>query len=209
MHRFFQLVRRTSPRIASLFRSPPSSALRGLSLSLPASLFLLSSLPPLLSFSPLAAASSRQSDHNLSCRTFIRSGRCEMCFDVLRLVLPLVLPDSREHTLVCVGRVGAGTSMSPPPSWCGQRLMSPRQSRARACHSDSIRYSSHRLPCVFLHPVCLPLFLFLSLSTLPPPLSSLVLSSFNRLLRILSSDRADTARGTCCNSRAALTARPH
>lgn len=115
------------PSVASLFLSPLS-------------------FYPLLS-SLEAAASSRQSDHNLSCRTFIRSGRCEMCFDVTPLgTSARVTRLARAHPRVCVGRVGAGTSMSPPPSWCGQRLMSPRQSRARACHSDSIRYSSHRLP---------------------------------------------------------------
>lgn len=68
---------------------------------------------------------------------------------------------------------------------CGRRLMSPRQSRARVCHVDSIRHQrvSHAVPS------SAPIFL-----------------SFNRPLRILSSDRADIA-SEMCNLRAALAAR--
>lgn len=40
--------------------------------------------------------------------------------------------------------------------WCGQRLMSPRQSRARVCHFDSIRYRSPRVSRVS-SPSCLSL----------------------------------------------------
>lgn len=92
----------------------------------------------------LPLASSRQPDRNQSCRTFIRSGRCEMCFDVPAPVLPRVLLHSRARIFFRVGRIDVGTSIHRPAAWCDQRLMSSRQSRARVCHFDSIRHGTAR-----------------------------------------------------------------
>lgn len=122
--RFFNRVLGTSPRIVSL--------LRVILLSIFVSLFFSPPFPPL--------ASLRQPDRNQSCRTFIRSDRCEMCFDVAAPVLPRVLLHSRARIFLSYGsrrckRVDASTAV-----WYGRRLMSPRQLRARVCHFDSIRH---------------------------------------------------------------------
>lgn len=116
---------------------------------------------------------SRQPDRNRSCRTFIRSGRCEMVF---RCTSARVSPLACVYLLSCESRRCRHVNASAAVR-CDRRLMSPRHSRARVCHFDSIRYSSQRSPST-------------------PPLH-LVFLLFNRLLRILSLDRADTARRTC------------
>lgn len=112
----------------------------------------------------VSLASSRQPDRNQSCRTFIRSGRREMCSDVPAPVLPRVLLHSRTFF-----RVGRREHVDRRVL----RLMSPRHSRARVCLWQHLRTA---------------------VSAPSPPYLPLL---FNRLSRILSLDRADTARRTC------------
>lgn len=131
--------------------------------------------------------SSRQPDRNQSCRTFIRSGRCKMCFDVSAPILPRVLLRlACVYLLSCESRrcklVNASTAV-----WCSSRLMSSRRVHASVTLTASGT----------------------AVSASPMSLPSLLSFSFNRLLRIFflrSSGYRFRENVYLC---AALAARPH
>lgn len=151
---------RTSPRIVSL--------LRVLLPSISISLFFLPLFPRFLT---AARSQSVLPD-------FHQIGPLRDMFRCIRSgtsarVAPLACPYLLSYGSRRCKRIDASTAVR-----CGRRLMSPRQSRARVCHVDSIRHGSQRISHV--SPFSAPIFL-----------------SFNRLLRILSLDRADIASETC------------